>query len=138
MSRSRASCKHRMGAGMTTTPFEIVLPGVPVSSRRGALGWCNVVLLRRAGRTVLFDTGSHGDRRPLIDRLSALGARPEDIDLIVASHFHYDHIANAEIFTCPIVLSGAERRYVEDQGYVAAADPFVPRALAAFVRDRLT
>jgi glyoxylase-like metal-dependent hydrolase (beta-lactamase superfamily II) len=122
----------------TRDPYEIVLPGVPVSSQRGALGWCNVVLVRRPGRTILFDTGSFGDRALLLARLGALGVAPRDVDLIFASHFHYDHVANAEIFDCPIVLSSAERRYVEGEGYVASKDPFVSRALVPFARHRFT
>lgn len=120
-----------------TSPYQIVLPGVPVSSRRGALGWCNVVLLRRAGRTILFDTGSFGDRPQLLAGLAALGVEPKDVDLIFASHFHYDHVANAEIFSCPIVLSVEERRYLDEQGYLTSGDPFVPRALIPFVRERI-
>ncbi|HET9596213.1 MAG TPA: MBL fold metallo-hydrolase [Anaeromyxobacteraceae bacterium] len=122
---------------MTNPPYRIVLPGVPVSSKRGALGWCNVVLLRRAGHTILFDTGSFGDRHPLLSRLGELGVDPGDVDLVFASHFHYDHVANAEIFRCPVVLSESEWRHVQEAGYLAAGDPFVPRALVPFVRDRV-
>lgn len=119
-----------------TPAYEILLPGVPVSSGRGALGWCSVVLLRRAGRTILFDTGSFGDRHLLLSRLGALGVAPEDVDLIFASHFHYDHVVNAESFSCPIVLSEPERRYVEERGYLASKDPYVPLALIPFARER--
>jgi glyoxylase-like metal-dependent hydrolase (beta-lactamase superfamily II) len=136
-SRANALREPVEGCAMTDAPYRIVLTGVPVSSRRGALGWCNVVLLRRAGRTILFDTGSFGDRQPLLSRLGELGVGPGDVDLIFASHFHYDHVANAEVFRCPIALSESEWRYVDEQGYLAANDPFVPRALAPFVRDRV-
>lgn len=117
--------------------YDIILPGVPVSSRRGALGWCNVVLLRRAGQTILFDTGSYGDRGPMLARLAALGVAPEQVDLVFASHFHYDHVANAEIFSCPILVSAVEWRYVTERGYLGSNDPFVPRALVPFVKDRI-
>jgi glyoxylase-like metal-dependent hydrolase (beta-lactamase superfamily II) len=122
---------------VTLAPYEIVLPGVPVASRRGALGWCSVVLLRRPGRTVLFDTGSFGDRRLLLDRLAELGVPTGKIDLVFGSHFHFDHVANAELLDCPLALSAPEWRYAEEGGYVAANDPFVPRALIPFVRERI-
>lgn len=120
-----------------SAPYDLVLDGIPVSSRRGALGWCSVVLLRRASTTILFDTGSYGDRAPLLARLEALGIRPGDVDLIFASHFHFDHVVNAECFGCPVAISAPERAYVEGEGYVAARDPYVPRALFPFLEPRL-
>jgi len=118
-------------------PYEIVLDGVPVSSRRGALGWCNVVLLRRGRTTILFDTGSYGDRALLLARLAALGVQPAQVDLVFASHFHFDHVANAELFECPVAISAPERVYVEEAGYLRSNDPFVPRALAPYLAPRL-
>ena len=122
---------------MTGEPYTVVLPGVPVSSARGALGWCNVVLLRRRGLTLLFDTGAFGDRRPLLERLGALGVDPGRLDLLVGSHFHFDHVANAEVLDGPLALSHPEWRYVEEEGFVAARDPFVSRALIPFLRPRI-
>jgi len=122
---------------MPEATHRILLPGVPVSSRRGALGWCNVTLVQVAGRNLLFDTGSHGDRAPLLESLRACGLAPGDVDLVVASHFHFDHVANAEIFECDVALAEAERRYAVDGGYLAANDPFVPRALVPFLDGRL-
>jgi glyoxylase-like metal-dependent hydrolase (beta-lactamase superfamily II) len=118
-------------------PFEILLAGVPVSSRRGALGWCNVVLFRAAGANILFDTGSYGDRKGLLEGLGALGLGPGDVDFIFASHFHFDHILNTEIFPCPIFLSAAEKAYVDSRQYQEAGDPFVPRHLMPFLADRI-
>jgi len=120
-----------------SAPYDIVLHGVPVTSRRGALGWCNVVLLRRGRTTILFDTGSFGDRSLMLARLEALGVRPEQVDLVFASHFHFDHVANAELFECPVAISAPERAYVETAGYLGSKDPFVPRALAPYLASRL-
>jgi glyoxylase-like metal-dependent hydrolase (beta-lactamase superfamily II) len=118
-------------------PVEILLSGVPVSSRRGALGWCNVVLVRLGGANILFDTGSYGDRRGLLEGLAGFGLGPGDISFIFASHFHFDHIVNAEIFPCPILLSAAEKAYVDTKGYLASGDPFVPLSLVPFLADRI-
>ena len=118
-------------------PFELLLQGVPVSSRRGALGWCNVALVRTGGANILFDTGSHGDRRALLEALAGHGLKPGDISFIFASHFHFDHIINAEIFHCPILLSAEERDYVDSKGYLESGDPFVPHCLMAYLADRI-
>lgn len=60
-------------------------------------------VLRSAGRTVLVDTGLgnrktrevpvFNDRRgDFIDRLAAAGVRPEDVDVVVNTHLHNDHV----------------------------------------------
>jgi glyoxylase-like metal-dependent hydrolase (beta-lactamase superfamily II) len=67
-------------------------------------------VLRGEGRTVLIDTGVGNDRhRPQVpmfdhvrsgylDRLAEAGVRPEDVDIVVNTHVHYDHVGwNTEL-----------------------------------------
>ncbi|MFO7251912.1 MAG: MBL fold metallo-hydrolase [Actinomycetes bacterium] len=61
-------------------------------------------VLRSEGRTILVDTGVGNDRdRPqvpafahlhtdFLDRLRAAGVEPEDVDIVVNTHIHYDHV----------------------------------------------
>lgn len=60
-------------------------------------------LIRAAGKTILVDacSGDHKDRRrPFFDRrewgwlekLEAAGVHPEDIDFVLCSHLHVDHV----------------------------------------------
>ncbi|MYW90755.1 MBL fold metallo-hydrolase [Amycolatopsis rubida] len=61
-------------------------------------------VLRSEGRVILVDTGVGNDRnRPQIplfdhldtaflDRLAEAGVRPEDVDVVVNTHIHYDHV----------------------------------------------
>jgi len=78
----------------------------------------NCVLARDGKHTVLIDTGYGGkfaklDRRfylmeegePLIASLAALGVAPDEIDTVVFSHLHFDHVCGATRFD-------AERRRV--------------------------
>ncbi len=68
----------------------------------------NCVLARDGSHTVLIDTGYGGkfaplDRRfytmedgsPLLDGLAELGVAPEEIDTVVFSHLHFDHVCGA-------------------------------------------
>ena len=61
-------------------------------------------VLRSEGKVVLVDTGVGNDRvRPqvpqfgglhtdFLDRLRQAGVRPEDVDVVVNTHIHYDHV----------------------------------------------
>jgi glyoxylase-like metal-dependent hydrolase (beta-lactamase superfamily II) len=68
----------------------------------------NCVLARDGTHTVLIDTGYGGkfaplDRRfycmeegePLIAGLAELGVAPEDVDTVILSHLHFDHVCGA-------------------------------------------
>jgi glyoxylase-like metal-dependent hydrolase (beta-lactamase superfamily II) len=84
----------------------------------------NCVLLRDGARTLLIDTGYGGKAtpkerdlmqlslgEPLVESLAALGVPPDQIDLVIFSHLHFDH------------AGGATRR--DDAGGVV---PVFPRA----------
>jgi glyoxylase-like metal-dependent hydrolase (beta-lactamase superfamily II) len=61
-------------------------------------------VLRSEGKTILVDTGAgDGKERPYIpvfahlrtgflERLAAVGVRPEDVDVVVCTHVHIDHV----------------------------------------------
>jgi glyoxylase-like metal-dependent hydrolase (beta-lactamase superfamily II) len=70
---------------------------------------CRAMLVRDRGRAILFETGigaffepalreRYGvveDRHVLLDSLAAAGVRPEDVDVVVLSHLHFDHAGGA-------------------------------------------
>jgi len=99
-------------------------------------------LMRHAQGNVLFDTGCHPSlaldparlgplarsiavtSKPddhLMTGLAALGIRPEDIDIVVNSHFHFDHCGCNEFFKSATIVCHAKE--------LAAAS--APEALAA-------
>lgn len=78
-----------------------------------------VWLIEGARRVILIDTGvgdvdeidrlhaRHGSIRWIVERaedqdlvrgLAAHGVRPEDVELVVLSHLHFDHVGNNELF----------------------------------------
>src|SRR5690349_11221886 len=77
-------------------------------------------LVRHDNGLILFDTGI-GDagpgteahyrprRRPLREALAAAGVGPEDIDLVVNCHLHFDHCGGNPLFGgTPIVVQDVE------------------------------
>lgn len=106
------------------------------------------ILLRHVQGNVLFDTGCHPDvagdpegrlgvlakfmiptMRPgdnVLTSLQAVGLRPDDIDVVVCSHFHTDHCGcnaffkKATIFVHELELKAAHEPDAINSGYLAA------------------
>jgi glyoxylase-like metal-dependent hydrolase (beta-lactamase superfamily II) len=61
----------------------------------------NPTVIRTAGRTVLVDTGCGADEAEepgatagfLMPNLAAIGIGPDDVDIVIISHFHGDHVS---------------------------------------------
>jgi glyoxylase-like metal-dependent hydrolase (beta-lactamase superfamily II) len=80
--------------------WKVLLLGIPASSSRGFLGWCNVSLIKFSSKNeyALFDTGNNGDRKQLLSALDESGIESSKIKHVILSHLHYDHVLNAELF----------------------------------------
>jgi glyoxylase-like metal-dependent hydrolase (beta-lactamase superfamily II) len=57
-----------------------------------------VGLIRDGALVVVVDPGMVRDRAQILDPLSSLGLRPEDVTDVVFSHHHPDHTINAALF----------------------------------------
>lgn len=87
-------------------PREILFSDVPAGELEPALGAeypadfpYNCLLVRQRGSSVLVDTGLGASLHPfggegglLWEELTAAGQRPEDVEVVVISHGHLDHI----------------------------------------------
>lgn len=55
-------------------------------------------VIRSAGKTIIVDTGIGPRKRPgfppghLAERLTEAGISPEDVDIVIATHLHIDHV----------------------------------------------
>lgn len=66
-----------------------------------ACGSC--ALVRSEKTTFLFDTLGPWEKDKLLDRLKFFSIHPTDIDYVICSHSHPDHIGNINLFTSPRV-----------------------------------
>jgi glyoxylase-like metal-dependent hydrolase (beta-lactamase superfamily II) len=107
---------------------------------------CRCLVVRDEGRTLLFEAGigaffepalreRYGVVEPhhvLIDSLAALGITPDDIDVVVFSHLHFDHAGGALSAWAP----GATPELVFRRAiHVVGAEAW-QRAVAPHARDR--
>jgi glyoxylase-like metal-dependent hydrolase (beta-lactamase superfamily II) len=80
-----------------------------------------VWVVRNAARTILIDCGFNegsGARRgrtmlcPPPMALQRIGIAPDDVDLLVATHGHYDHIGNLDAFgSAKVIMSAREYQF---------------------------
>lgn len=98
------------------------------------------------GKTVLFEAGigaffepklreRYGvveERHVLVDSLAAVGFRPEDIDVVVLSHLHFDHAGG---LLAPWAEGQAPRLLFPDATYLVGREHF-ERAKQPHPRDR--
>lgn len=65
--------------------------------------WTQTFVVRSEGKTILVDTclGNDKERKnpayhrlqtPFLDRLAVIGVQPEDVDFVVCTHLHFDHV----------------------------------------------
>jgi glyoxylase-like metal-dependent hydrolase (beta-lactamase superfamily II) len=114
-------------------------------------------LVRTPTRVILVDTGAGNDKdrpnvpilnhlnEPFLDRLEAAGVRPEEVDLVLHTHLHVDHVGwntrkvdGRWVPTFPnarYVFSGRERAYLAALSAADGADAAI-RAEAKLDRIR--
>jgi glyoxylase-like metal-dependent hydrolase (beta-lactamase superfamily II) len=96
-----------------------LLQGYRLTTDHGDIAFCGVNLVEGRDETgavarIVVDTGHAGRRRAVTEELAARGLTPSDIDVVVCTHAHWDHIENLNIFDrARIVLHRDERRYAK-------------------------
>ena len=92
--------------------LDVLLHGYRMNTQQGIVGFCSIILIEGRKRT-LVDVGHVGRRVVLQEALDKRGLSPEDIDLLVMSHAHWDHNQNFDLFEhAPLLMHSWGRKYV--------------------------
>ena len=81
-----------------------------------SLGSTNTVLIRDEGKNIVFDPGilQLGRYGALQKRLGEFDLTPDDIDMVINSHCHYDHIEANYLFKGkPLIIHEKELEYID-------------------------
>ena len=78
--------------------IDFILEGWSVGMDQGNAAFCGVTLIRGATKNILVDVAHVGRRSLLVENLAKAGLTPADIDTVVLTHSHWDHILNADVF----------------------------------------
>ncbi len=94
-----------------TIPFNVPLPTGPVPRSVNVVFVCGEAL-------TLVDSGVAGAEQQIFSYLQTLGRMPEEIETLVLTHSHPDHIGAALAITratgCMVAAHCAERNWIED------------------------
>ncbi|CAH3167569.1 unnamed protein product [Pocillopora meandrina] len=55
-------------------------------------------LITGPNNRIIVDTGSPRDKQRLLDKLKHLGHTPEEVNFVVCTHGHIDHVGNLNLF----------------------------------------
>jgi glyoxylase-like metal-dependent hydrolase (beta-lactamase superfamily II) len=117
--------------GRFTLPPEGVFPKAPADERNAMLSadfqapdklivQTNALMVNTGDKLVLIDVGSRGKFRPpntgfLLDNLRAAGVMPEDVDVVVITHGHGDHLWGVTSADGQITFPNAEHVFSETE-----------------------
>jgi glyoxylase-like metal-dependent hydrolase (beta-lactamase superfamily II) len=92
------------------------------------IGSTNVVLIRDEGKNIIVDPGmlQIGRYGAFPKRLSEFGLKTSDIDIVVNTHCHYDHIEGNYLFRGkPLIVHERELEYCRKLYWPEFADAFM-------------
>ena len=102
---------------MTAPRIDVVLDGFGINTSAGLIAMCEVILIEGPGADgrpvrILVDPAHAGRRTFLVEALASRGLTPGDIDMVVLTHAHWDHVQNIDVFAhAPLYLHPDELRY---------------------------
>lgn len=100
-----------------------LMSGFGARSDRTIFG-ITTVLLFQGEKNIIYDVGHLGSRHVLVSGLAAHGLTPDDIDMVVMSHLHWDHSLNIEPFkNAQILCARAEIEQARDPKTRDSATP---------------
>jgi glyoxylase-like metal-dependent hydrolase (beta-lactamase superfamily II) len=105
-------------------PFKVPLPSGPVERSVNVLLICTDTI-------TLVDSGTAGAEVTIFDYILSIGRQPEEIELLMLTHSHPDHIGAAQAIVnatgCQVAAHSTERDWIEDvslQGQVRPVPGF--------------
>lgn len=107
----------------------------------------NSVVVRTGDKTVLIETGIgnklpermrkiYGQPAKLLDNLNAAGFAPEDIDIVINSHLHFDHCGwNTVVRGSTVVPTFPRAKYYAQAGEVEHGHRQLERDAISYISD---
>lgn len=97
--------------------IDVLLEGFGISTNVGRVAFCGVLLIEGTDtdgqlKRIVVDPAYVGRRTFLQDSLATRGLTPDDIDMVILTHAHWDHLQNIDVFRqAQLYMHPEERRY---------------------------
>jgi glyoxylase-like metal-dependent hydrolase (beta-lactamase superfamily II) len=76
----------------------------------------SVTFIQTKSHNIIVDTSTKDKRELIIEELKKLNLEPKDIDVVINTHRHYDHIENNDLFENAKIYASAQECIVECNG----------------------
>ncbi|ADC68726.1 beta-lactamase domain protein [Methanocaldococcus sp. FS406-22] len=76
----------------------------------------SVTFIQTKSHNIIVDTSTKDKRELIIEELKKLNLEPKDIDVVINTHRHYDHIENNDLFENAKIYASAQECIVECDG----------------------
>lgn len=73
-----------------------------------------VYVIKLQDKNILIDTGSLSNKEELILDLEKLNLKLKDVDILILTHNHYDHVENSHLFTNAKIYS-SKKEFQEEE-----------------------
>ena len=95
--------------------LDVLTYGFALNTGQGSFGYSTNSLLRVGSHNILIDTGPSSRRAFLYRALQSRDLSPEDIDIIILTHMHWDHCQNTDLFpNARVVVNPTEIDYARN------------------------
>jgi glyoxylase-like metal-dependent hydrolase (beta-lactamase superfamily II) len=84
--------------------LDVLTYGWALTTDQGAFGYSTNSLLTVGNHHILVDTGPASRRTLLYKALQSKNLTPDDIDIVILTHLHWDHCQNTDLFRNARVL----------------------------------
>ncbi|MBW9220723.1 MBL fold metallo-hydrolase [Methanothermococcus sp. SCGC AD-155-M21] len=75
----------------------------------------SVTFIKTKEHNIIVDTSSKDKRDIIIEGLAKLGLSPEDIDIVINTHSHWDHVENNDLFKNARIIDYENYKSFEDR-----------------------
>ena len=76
----------------------------------------SVTLIQTKNHNIIVDTSTKDKRELIIEELKKLNLEPKDIDVVINTHRHHDHIENNDLFENAVVYASPQECVKEYKG----------------------
>ncbi|MFH1358256.1 MAG: MBL fold metallo-hydrolase [archaeon] len=123
--------------------IKVLIPGYHARDDDEKLRISSSAILIKSNKNIIVDTASFLEKDNLINELKKENLTPKDIDIVILTHMHFDHMMNTNLFENAKIFCKLRKNYPGQfhnikEGYLQRSDLFENTEIAKDVKILLT